>query len=462
MKNSTHKFSSSSSNKTMKKSIKKSRKKYKGGFSRQYKNHYLDDVKGIDKHKDTIYHKSFELGVPYFVKAKKDIFESKNILNLFEKDPSPKFKTSKKEWTSCNTQCRALLKGYIDKEIESTAFFLRILAKSIIKDEKDTRHVQFAITDNDVDQLSGKWENDMKYFNIVYVGNSDDDNDNKIPGRLIMGFGPSASGKTYWAKNVIDMFSGDINNQSGSGGRNENWGIFQNPSQFPKSFLTIDGGLYRECSQIYQFIVRSTLNKGHGGLSNLVSSGVIESSLFNSDTIKDGVVKFLKQQKQKLRKVPISLYVPETLGNCGRVKEIIKPCGPKYQKYIEITGDNYWIGLNIYQHKHALDCTYDEEFKCTGCSESGMMRQHKEGKKYDNTAWQHSRNHGDIEIKKAPGGSFLIHNSGGKKWFPPSRKGPELCKSIITDQSKDSLFNLTKIDKIKKKFHCVYLREPTV
>ena len=433
MKNSTHKFSSSSSNKTMKKSMKKPTKKYKGGFSRQYTNHYLDDVQGLTKeHKDIIYNKSFEeQGVQYFVKAKKEIFSNKDILDLSKKNV-----LSKKEWTSCNSQCRALLKGYIDKEIESTAFFLRILAKSIIKDEddkEDTRHVQFAINDSNVGQLKGNWENDMQFFNIVYVGNSD--NDNKISGRLIMGFGPSASGKTYWAKNVIEMFSTD--------------------TKFPKSFLTIDGGLYRECSQIYQFIVRSTLNKGHGGLSNLVSSGVF-GSLFSSDKIKKGVVTFLKQPK--LTKVPISLYVPETLGDCGRVKSCVSN---KYQNFIDITGDEKnWIGLNIYQHKLAADCTYDEEFKCTGCSESGMMRQHKEGKKYSNTAWQHSKAQGDSEIKNAPGGSFLIHNSGGKKWFPPSRKGPELCKSIITDKSKTSLFDKKTIPEIEDKFKCVYLREP--
>jgi len=436
MKNSIHKFSSSSSNKTMKKSIKKSRKKYKGGFSRQYNNHYLEDVKGIDEHKDTIYNKSFgEKGVQYFVEAKKDIFESKNILDLSKKNV-----LSKKEWTSCNTQCRALLNNYIKKEIESTAFFLRILANSIIS-TVDGAHVQFSI--NDVGQLSGKWENDMQYFNIVYVGNSEDDN--KISGRLIMGFGPSASGKTYWAKNVIKMFS--IGSGSGGGG-NDPWGFFQNPRQFPKSFLTIDGGVYRECSQIYQFIVRSILDKGHGGLSNLVPE------LFSSDKIKDGVVTFLKQQRKQHIKVPISLYVPDTL-------KCMVSCDFIYKKYIEITDDKaYWIGLNIYQHNHALDCTYAEEFKCTGCSESGMMRQHKEGKKYSNKAWGNSYRKGNSEILKAPGGSFLIHNSGGKKWFPPSRKGPELCKSIITDQSKNSLFDKKMVPVIEKEFHCVYLREP--
>jgi len=454
MKNSTHKFSSSSSNKTMKKSIKKSRKKpikkYKGGFSRQYNNHYLEDVKGIDEHKDTIYNKSFgEKGVQYFVEAKKDIFESKNILDLSKKNV-----LSKKEWTSCNTQCRALLNNYIKKEIESTAFFLRILANSIIS-TVDGAHVQFSI--NDVGQLSGKWENDMQYFNIVYVGNSEDDN--KISGRLIMGFGPSASGKTYWAKNVINMFSmiykdvqdpvkGTTEVPSTS---NRGYGPqtipHNRPTTFPKSFLTIDGGLYRECSQIYQFIVRSILDKGHGGLSNLVPE------LFSSDKIKDGVVTFLKQQRKQHIKVPISLYVPDTL-------KCMVSCDFIYKKYIEITDDKaYWIGLNIYQHNHALDCTYAEEFKCTGCSESGMMRQHKEGKKYSNKAWGNSYRKGNSEILKAPGGSFLIHNSGGKKWFPPSRKGPELCKSIITDQSKNSLFDKKMVPVIEKEFHCVYLRE---
>tara|TARA_B110000967_G_scaffold130712_1_gene133536 strand:- start:735 stop:2102 length:1368 start_codon:yes stop_codon:yes gene_type:complete len=454
MKTNTRKILSTSSNKTKKKHIKNSNsskkkpskkkpsKKYKGGFSRQYFNHYLDDLQISSTRndvKDIIYEKSFG-DVTYFVNAKKDIFESKYIQDLFKNNSSFDFKTGEKKWISCNSQCIQQVQTYISKEIESTAFFLRILANSVLS--LNDGHLQFAINDSDVDKLSGSWEKDMDYFRIQYIGNSDDDN--KIPGRLIMGFGPSASGKTFWAKSVIRMFS---------------MTSIDLPNDFPKSFLTIDGGLYRECSQIYQFIVRSTLNKGHGGLSNLVSSGAFGSSLFSSDKIKKGVIAFLK--KQISPDLSISLYVPETLGDCGHLRP--KSCVSKYKIFVDITKDtDRWIGLNIYQHKLAAECTYDDEFKCTGCSESGMMRQHNEGKKYSNGVWSHSFEQGNKEIMKAPGGSFRIHNSGGKKWIPPSGNGSQLCKSIITDFSKTSLFDDEKRNMIENQFHCVYLHRPSV
>ena len=78
----------------------KKTKKYKGGFSQPYINHYLDDVQGIsDELKDSIYKKSFgDQGVQYFVDAKKDIFQSKYIQDLFQNNPSPDdFKISEKK-----------------------------------------------------------------------------------------------------------------------------------------------------------------------------------------------------------------------------------------------------------------------------------------------------------------------------------------------------------------------------
>ena len=428
-------------NKNMNMNMNKSKKtkKYKGGFSQPYINHYLDDVQGIsDELKDSIYKKSFgDQGVQYFVDAKKDIFQSKYIQDLFQNNPSPDdFKISEKKWIACNSQCFQQLKNYLDKETLSTAFFLRCLAKSVLS--LNNGHVQFAMNDSDLTNLTGVWENDMDYFRIQYVGNSE--NDNNVKGRLIMGFGPSASGKTFWAENVIRMFS-------------------MSSDVFPQSFLCVDGGEYRECCQIYQFIVRAVLKKGHGGLKNLVSAGAFGSSLFSSDDVKKLIVDFLKKQIRS--DLSISLYVPETLGDCGYMRP--KSCDPKYQKFVDICGDkDSWIGLNIYQHKLASECTYSDQYKCAGCTESGMMRQNNEGKKYSNSAWAHSFEQGNKEILKAPGGSFLIHNSGGKKWKPPSGHGLELCSSIITDFSKTSLFDDEKRNMIENQFHCVYLHRPSV
>ena len=52
---------------------------------------------------------------------------------------------------------------------------------------------------------------------------------------------------------------------------------------FPRSFISIDGGTYRECSIKYQKIIKTVSNKKYGGLKDLVLSGfsLTRKSLFN-------------------------------------------------------------------------------------------------------------------------------------------------------------------------------------
>ena len=100
----------------------------------------------------------------------------------------------------------------------------------------------------------------------------------------------------------------------------------------------------------------------------------------------------------------ISLYIPITLG---------KSDVQSYIKYIEMTKDYNWIGTFIWQHK--FDCEYENEYKCYGCVKSGIEREKKEGKKYKIHKWERSMSKGLIEVKKAPGGFYCIHNGGWSK-----------------------------------------------
>ena len=223
---------------------------------------------------------------------------------------------------------------------------------------------------------------------------------NKKNGRFILGAGPSASGKTYNAGLIIEMMK------------------MVDPS-FPTFFMTIDGGTYREKSVIYQTIVEAVLNKKqYPGLTNLMSANIIDKfrgveSIFETDSIKKVINDYLLQQKEK-EKFVVSLYVPDTLTYCG----IPTDCIPKLQKYIDITGDNNWIGLMIYQHKTGGDgCPLKKEYKCVGCTESGKKREKTEGKKYSSDAWKYSYDHGLQTIQKAPKFRFVFHN-GGKPGRP--------------------------------------------
>jgi hypothetical protein len=196
-------------------------------------------------------------------------------------------------------------------------------------------------------------------------------------------------------------------------------------------FLTIDGGIHRECSIVYQMIVMNIHEQGFAGLTNLVLPyfSVTEKSLFKANIIKKNMIKYLK-----LKRYSISLYIPETLGGCN-LSLGLQPCISKYSVYIDITNDTNWIGLLIWQHKYGFMCNFNESYKCIGCTESGTKREMSEGKKYSNTAWEDSMKNGMVEMNEAPGGRYKIHTTGGKQWL----KNGILtnCISVIEDYSVD-------------------------
>lgn len=296
------------------------------------------------------------------------------------------------EWVKCANNssgtipsCKENATKYIQFETESTLYYLIFLVNSFIE---QSPYIKLKLIFNgSLEQLNGKWENDMKFFKL------DKDQFNKKSGRLIMGFGPSASGKTYWAKNIIQMLRG------------------RDPTNFPSSFLSIDGGIMRETSITYQILKNVAKEKKTKGFKNL-AGGL--SMLFSSGSVKKQVEKFLKQGGQPKP----NLYVPHTISECGFDTGIsenkqIRGCKKTtYQKYIDITKDSKWIGLMIYQHKTRENCPFQEIYKCKGCTESGKEREIDEGKIYSSKYWDTSYKHGMRQYKKAPGDKILIHNSG--------------------------------------------------
>ena len=253
-------------------------------------------------------------------------------------------------WLACHGECHAVLKKWLDLELTSTAYILRVLSKSIIstKEPKERLHIRIE-GDGDV---KGNWAEDFEKGNFHIINDI-----GPTQSRLIMGFGPSASGKTYWAKNIIEMLHG------------------ANP-EFPDTFMSIDGGVYREASWVYQTIIKTIEQTCIEGLTNLVLSSwnPLEHSLFDSSIVKQTVTEFLLAQHKD--GVHISLYVPETLGDCGELVNLrIKHCDSKYSKYINITDDKeHWLGILFWQHKHGRDCDLKEVYRCTGCEESGQSR----------------------------------------------------------------------------------------
>ncbi len=340
-------------------------------------NDYLGDVLfGEENEKDLkswIMEKSFGSNT-YFL----DLFQ--DVMKVLP-EPSKGIK-----WVDCAKDCFTECNESVMMEIGSTAYMLRVLTKSVVGD-KENHKISFVLSLNSKEKLTGIWESDNKYFKMEILNL---DKSRKIcQGRLIMGFGPSASGKTYCANKVIELMSAI-------------------DYEFPKFFMTVDGGISREESIVYQTIIKAVKEKGeYDGLKNLVATSKLSSSIFESNVIKKKMKEYLKEQKAKNDFV-VCLYVPETLGSCVRKVN----CNTTYDDYVDITGDKDWIGLMIFQHKEHKECPYKEKYKCKGTTESGQSREITEGKKYSSKAWELSYKNGNYSIGKAETYRFRIHNSG--------------------------------------------------
>ena len=267
-------------------------------------------------------------------------------------------------WIDCKGKCYETLTKYLNMEFKLTAFMLRILSKSVI-DITNENPLVFHITD--AARLTGQWEHDKELIDIVEV----EEGKKK---RLIMGFGPSASGKTFWTENVIKMMD-------------------EADPNFPKVFMSVDGGIIREFSEIYQEVVRNT-PKIILGFKNLTQG----EKMAPTNGAKKAMKKYLFKQKEKNDgNSVISIYVPETLSKC---KIPMVPCNSYYKDFMELTGDkDSWIGMYIWQERDK-------------CIVSGKAREKKEGKKYTDKYYPTSKRYGLQEMKKGMGGRIDIHNSG--------------------------------------------------
>jgi hypothetical protein len=356
------------------------------------------------------------------------------------------------KWKLCIGKCHHQLTTLINYEITSTAYYLRLFINSIIylpqnqnisklslriEYQNTINEEQFgnhrmtinplyrgseSSTDNPIESLNltGKWDHDKHRIKIIGVEKKNIGGGNK--NRLIMGFGPSASGKTYLTSLMIKLFQ-------------------QVFPQFPEIFISVDGGIIRDVSVIFRMIVEQAKNhmagisnlivtatsKINAGISQLkrhvskVSANMSQSSfdLFPSSEIKKHFIEYLGTKYSG----NISLYVPDTISSCSLIN--FENCQKVVLPYITITGDNNWIGLLIWQHKYVKDC--NKTIKCIGTVELGTKRAISEGKKYSDIGWHSSMANGYYMLSHAKI-RLSIHNSGYTK-----------IKSIIEDLSEIKL-----------------------
>ena len=193
-----------------------------------------------------------------------------------------------------------------------------------------------------------------------------------IENLLIDSLGPSASGKTYWAKNIIKILQ-----------------KLHNDKFKREKYLSIDGGVYRETSMVFTATHKAAQICGIIGISNL-------SRLHDSEKIKKKIMGQLDNLKEKKNSAPFNLYVPETLVSC------LKTFGcnnllDTYKNY-SCDSDN-WTALHLYQHHRNEECSYkinknnDSKihplFECHGIKKSVSareVRRKKSAQKFKNIA----------------------------------------------------------------------------
>lgn len=308
-------------------------------------------------------------------------------------------------WIQCKATCFETLKNCMMNEITSTAFYLRIFVNSILISEVYGTNCQIVLKIIALDTLTGFWNHDKHYLSINKIVITNLDTNQQFedlpisfrPAKLIVGAGPSASGKTYMAKQMISILS-------------------QIYPTYPKCFVSIDGGIYRESSIIYQLIIQALHNNCQNphviGIDNLATPNFIEKKfghvIFDSDVVKNELKTYLHELKTK-NEIYTNLYVPETLSGCNISMLHIKPCNQLVQEYVDLSGDQQWIAILIWQH--LKKCSYDDPlYKCNGAEASGKRREKTEGKPYSSSQYEKSMHEGILMMQQAPGGRYKIHN----------------------------------------------------
>ena len=95
---------------------------------------------------------------------------------------------------TCKDDCFKVIVNILIPNYSQLLIFLRTLAFSIVSFKDNSDSIQIVYTgDDNGSSLSGKWEKDQTSFRVIVKQTSN-------TGKLIMGLGPSASGKTYWQR----------------------------------------------------------------------------------------------------------------------------------------------------------------------------------------------------------------------------------------------------------------------
>ena len=155
----------------------------------------------------------------------------------------------------------SIIGQYGEMELNSTAYMLRVLTKAVLGDKN--KPIRFNVQSGKT--LTGIWDHDKKH---IFFEN-DNQNPNK-KGMLIMGLGPSASGKSFMGEKIIEIMKNAIGDDKTfpAIGDDKTFSAIGDGNPFSDLFFNIDGGEYRELSVVYQSVIKGikdyTLNQVEG------------------------------------------------------------------------------------------------------------------------------------------------------------------------------------------------------
>lgn len=255
---------------------------------------------------------------------------------------------------------REFLQNLVTAELTSTYYFLTLIWRSTIITPKDgveqSQPITFEIEGEG--ELTGTWEDDKNRLKIVL------NTDENLQSSIIFGLGPSASGKTFWAKKILKYLN--------------------NPSD---RYFTIDGGIFRENSLIYQLLRESFFqyNKGHASLVDVIHPS---QSFFLDKDCKKELKTFFKENTGLSFYIPTtSLFVEESAKD-GMYHWNFSKILIDEAKEFKITEGNILCVL-IFQCLNS--CKYSKltnfNLRCSGCQLLGTEREIDEGKKYSSKAY---------------------------------------------------------------------------
>lgn len=264
-------------------------------------------------------------------------------------------------WTTLSTGDEKILHDLWQIERRSTIFWLNLLGASVIFPEHAQTDLPYRLTWNGSTQnLTGVWRYGDKHpdENGIQIQVSDNQNTPSF----VLASGPSASGKTFFAKIIVDQ-------------------IILRP------MVVVDGSLSRAHSLVYQttkIVMDAAVVNMNVTVKNDILKSVVKSlgfGEFDSDKIKHHFMEFLQG---KLRQ-GISIYIPDTLSSTESLHFV------EELHNLSRADPAHSYQILIFQHLTPQQCPFfNTDYVCKGTEPSGRARQKQQSKKYSSLGYSKS------------------------------------------------------------------------